>query len=79
MITYCYIWYSRSGEVSHVEQTPLTSSEHRQDWKCVAEYFSGEKKEFILPSPGVKLRLSAEQALEGVRNLQPQTFTGILI
>jgi len=65
-----------TGEVSHVQQTPLTSSEHRQDWKCVAEYFSGDKKEFILPSPGVKLRLNTEQAMEGATNLRPQPFTG---
>ena len=71
---YFNIW---SGEISHVAQTPLTSDGHRQDWNCCVEYFNGDAKEFVMPSPSLKIRLSTSDAMEGVRKLKPQLFTGI--
>jgi len=62
-----------------VAQTPMTSDGHRHDWKCRAEYFGGDVKEFILPSPGLVFKLSAEEALEGAKNLRPQPFRGIYV
>lgn len=69
---------SFSGEISHVSQTPMSDSGHRQNWKCFVEYFSGSKKEFVLPSPGLRIRLTSEEAEAGVRKLKPQPFKGIL-
>ena len=71
-----YSFVLQTGEVSHVTQTPLASDDHRRDWKCSVEYFCGEKKEFILPSPSLKVRLSTKEAMEGVKNLKPQRFLG---
>lgn len=39
-------------------------------------YYNGDEKEFILPSPGIKIRLSEQQAREGAKSLRPQLFTG---
>lgn len=61
------------GEVRSLVQTPLGDE---KKWKCVADFFSGEQKEIELPSRGIKLRLSKEEAKEGVRNLKPQRYTG---
>ena len=60
----------------HVNQVPMTTDGHRQHWKCTVLYQNGLEKEFILPSPGLKLRLSQMQAEEGIKNLKPQRFTG---
>lgn len=49
---------------------------HTKEWKYVVEYFNGDIKEFVLPSPGLRIRLSSEEAKEGVINLKPQPFTG---
>lgn len=49
---------------------------HTKEWKYVVEYFNGDIKEFVLPSPGLRIRLSSEQAKEGLKNLKPQLFTG---
>lgn len=52
---------------------------HTKEWKYNVEYFNGDKKEFVLPSPGLKIRLSSEEAKEGLRTLKPQPFTGEII
>ena len=59
-----------------VKQTPIMTDGQRQYWKCTVEYQTGVEKVYTLPSPGLKLRLSQEQAAEGVKNLKPQSFTG---
>lgn len=64
------------GDVRSVTQTPMTEDGMRQHWKCNVTYYNGDEKEFILPSPGIKIRLSKDEAEEGVRTLKPQLFTG---
>lgn len=39
------------------------------------EYYNGDKKIYVLPSPSLKFRLTPEEAEEGVKNLKPQSFT----
>ena len=65
-----------AGDVVNVKQTPIMTDGQRQHWKCTVEYESGAEKVYTLPSPGLQLRLSQEQATEGVKNLKPQCFTG---
>jgi hypothetical protein len=65
-----------TGEVRSVIQRPLMSKGHRQEWKCFVEYFNNDKKEYVLPSPAIRVQLSAEEAREGVETLKPQPFNG---
>jgi hypothetical protein len=64
------------GGVRTVEQIPMTEDGRTKDWKCKVSYFNGDDKVFILPSPGIKIRLSEEEAREGARSLKPQLYTG---
>ena len=64
-----------TGAVRTVVQTPIATDGHRQNWKCEVDYYNGDKRFFVLPSPSLKARLTHEEAREGVENLQPQPFT----